>query len=539
MRVVALSISSIPACLATLQPVTSNSLSFQLTDLRTSNDVFGKVSVTFSDSSPRNIVGEPDLPLVRKAVLVPQGCSRISVRLTNAQIETYPLSEWGKQIAPSKGLQPLRRDLNSTFVESSVMAYSQQYPEGGIGVSASLHKWRDVQGAVVELNPIAVDHSTGQVQVLHSAILNLDADMAWDAEDMQPRTVDGEFLSAYSFVYANWNQFANRFVAADEAGRVLVVYDSKFNSQASKYSTLVQKRMGREPVMFEAGSSSEIQNKIKSLYKEQDSLSYVTIIGRDVPTLRGSQTGGKECDHCYVMMSGGVSLDIFIGRLSGSTESDIETQLDKIAAYDEHSTAAWTRQAYGTAFNLAGDEYQTMTDIMNNLAGDGFTKHEWVHGSSARGSQLYEQMNQGLGVFSYLGHGQGDAWDTPMMTESDIRGLTNQQMPFFEIDVSCDNGGFQTYSPCMGEALLTATGGAIASMMHAPEARGTMCKHYMVQASLALKEGKMTRVGSVYTAALMAAQAADPDDYAVQGYNVFGDPTLRLPFAGSSSKILV
>merc|ERR1711934_657023 len=69
--------------------------------------------------------------------------------------------------------------------------------------------------------------------------------------------------------------------------------------------------------------------------------------------------------------------------------------------------------------------------------------------------------------------------------------------------------------------------------MHAPEARGTMCKHYMVQASLALKDGKMTRVGSIYTAALMAAQAEDPDDYAVQGYNVFGDPTLQLPFAGT------
>merc|ERR1712072_1204539 len=89
-------------------------------------------------------------------------------------------------------------------------------------------------------------------------------------------------------------------------------------------------------------------------------------------------------------------------------------------------------------------------------------------------------------------------------------------------------------SPCMGEALLTATGGAIATMMHAPEARGTMCKKYMVQASVALKEGKMIRVGSVYTAALMAAQSEDPDDYAIQGYNVFGDPTLQLPFAGIS-----
>merc|ERR1712110_650799 len=228
-----------------------------------------------------------------------------------------------------------------------------------------------------------------------------------------------------------------------------------------------------------------------------------------------------------------------IGRLSGTTSADIETRLTKIANYDESSTQAWTKQAFGTAFNLAGDEYKTMTDIMDNLGKMGFTKHEWKHGNEADASEVFEQMNQGLGVFSYLGHGQGDAWDTPMMRESGIRGLTNQKTPFFEIDVSCDNGAFQTYSPCMGEALLTATGGAIATMMHAPEARGTMCKHYMVQASVALKEGKVNRVGSVYTAALMAAQAQDPDDYTVQAYNVFGDPTLKLPFAAGGSTVVV
>merc|ERR1711981_1467643 len=286
--------------------------------------------------------------------------------------------------------------------------------------------------------------------------------------------------------------------------------------------------------MYEADSSSGIQSKIKEHFQEAESLSYVTIIGRDVPTLRGSATRGKECDHCYAMLSGGTSLDVFIGRLSGSTAQDIETQLTKISNYDESSTEAWTKQAFGSAFNLAGDEYRTMTNIMDNLGELGFTKHDWVHGGSTDASHIYKQMNEGLGIFSYLGHGQGDAWDTPMMTQSGIRSLSNQKMPFFEIDVSCDNGAFQTYSPCMGEALLTATGGAIATMMHAPEARGTMCKHFMVQASKVLSTGRANRVGTVYFAALQAAQLQDPDDYAVQAYNVFGDPTLQLAFASKA-----
>merc|ERR1711988_1740121 len=155
--------------------------------------------------------------------------------------------------------------------------------------------------------------------------------------------------------------------------------------------------------MYEAPSaSSEIQSKVRSLFEEAESLSYLTTIGREVPTLRGSKTGGKECDHCYAMLSGGVSLDLFIGRLSGSTVQDIETQLTKISNYDESSVEAWTKQAFGSAFNLMGDEYSTMTKVMENLGELGFTKHDWVHGSSTDASQIFEHMNQGLGIFSYL-----------------------------------------------------------------------------------------------------------------------------------------
>lgn len=164
----------------------------------------------------------------------------------------------------------------------------------------------------------------------------------------------------------------------------------------------------------------------------------------------------------------------------------------------------------------------------------GFSEHSWEHGSSASGRDQIAKMNKGLGVFSYLGHGSGSAWNTPSISVRDIQGLTNHDMPFFEIDVSCNNGGFQSHSPCLGEALLTSKGGAIATMMSAPTARGTMCKHQMVQQSAVLQSGKASRVGQVYFTALTAAQAQDPDDYAVEAYNVFGDPTLRLAFAKSS-----
>merc|ERR1711953_437261 len=78
-------------------------------------------------------------------------------------------------------------------------------------------------------------------------------------------------------------------------------------------------------------------------------------------------------------------------------------------------------------------------------------------------------------------------------------------------------------------------GGAIATMMHAPEARGTMCKKYQEQAGEVIRTGAASRVGSVYVTALTKAQAIDSDDYAMQAYNIFGDPTLWLAFSKGPS----
>merc|ERR1712137_813290 len=312
-------------------------------------------------------------------------------------------------------------------------------------------------------------------------------------------------------------------------GRVLVAYDSQFQSQAQTYADLVKQRTGSEVIMYQAASSSSaIKSKIQSLYKESAGLSYVTIIGRDVDAPTGSQTG-KECDNCYAMLSGGTQLDLMVGRIGGST-SEIETYLAKLKKYDSSSTAAWNKKAYGTAFRLAGDEYDTMTALMGSLGQAGFTAHDWDKDGVASSSTSMSKINGGLGVFSYLGHGSGTAWNTPPISVDDTSRMMNTDAPFFEIDVSCLNGGFRG-KRCLGEALTTAQGGAIATMMHAPTARGTMCKKYQEQAGEVIRTGAASRVGSVYVTALTKAQAIDADDYAMQAYNIFGDPTLWLAFS--------
>merc|ERR1712211_107518 len=90
---------------------------------------------------------------------------------------------------------------------------------------------------------------------------------------------------------------------------------------------------------------------------------------------------------------------------------------------------------------------------------------------------------------------------------------------------SCDNGNFQAHSPCMGEALITSQGGAIGTMMSSPEMKGTMCKRQQEQAATAITIGVASRIGNIYNVGLMKGNAITRDTYAMQAYNVFGDPT--------------
>merc|ERR1712187_911354 len=139
-------------------------------------------------------------------------------------------------------------------------------------------------------------------------------------------------------------------------------------------------------------------------------------------------------------------------------------------------------------------------------------------------SESISQMEEGLGVFSYIGHGSGTAWNTPRFSVSQVQSLRNSDKIFFELDVSCDNGNFRDHRPCMGEALITSRGGAIGTMMSSPTMKGTMCKRQQEQAATAITTGTASRVGMIYNIGLNKGNQITRDTYAVQAYNVFGDP---------------
>jgi hypothetical protein len=240
----------------TLRAISHSELEFQLGDVNVQTvDTEGTFSVGIPGWPLLNEAGAPALPVVRASMLLPTGFDgELEFEIENVESTKLPLSTWGKQVQHSQGKVCMCNfKLNST-IPPNPSTYQALYPKTHVTHEA-VHTWRDVQGVVIEVQPWTVDHASGIVNVLQKCSIKL---KGVSAPPLQPlAAVDPAFYNAYSFVYSNFEQYANRFVKADRNGRVLVIYDSKFESQANTYAQLAKERTGSEVLLHAADSFIE------------------------------------------------------------------------------------------------------------------------------------------------------------------------------------------------------------------------------------------------------------------------------------------
>lgn len=504
-----------------LDATSTSELKFILGNLELQGESNGGVSVAATGWSQLEIAGEPDLPVMRTAMAIPRGATlgNIKIELNDVDTESLILSSWGQRIEPSKGKCPLCGPCNITAPDAK--AYQNRYPASAPVTIAGLETWRDVHFVTVEVKPVSVDHVNNKVDVLRNATITLEG-MSGDPH-MEPLGVEPHFFDAYKQFFSNWEHIAHEYTRNEQAGRVMVIYDTSLQDQAQTYKGIVQERLNPTDIVMYAAdrSSSSIQSKIKSEHAAGQ-LAFITIVGRDVASPTGSQTR-EVCDNCYVMLSGGTNLDIAIGRISGDANG-VDSYLKKLKAYDSHTSASWSKKAYGTYSMVMQDERRMDQNLQRIFQQGGWT-FDYKQDTQTSASESISKMEDGLGVFSYIGHGSGTAWNTPRFSVSQVESLRNSDKIFFELDVSCDNGNFRDHRPCMAEALITSRGGAIGTMMSSPTMKGTMCKRQQEQAATAITTGTANRIGMIYNIGLNKGNQITRDTYAVQAYNVFGDPT--------------
>merc|ERR1712000_23860 len=120
----------------------------------------------------------------------------------------------GKKVLPSPGLVSLCGEDAIIPANTSGPAYQGVYPQSNSVSLGDPYTWRDVYGAVLQILPVTVDHPAGIMEVLSSCTIELVS--TENAPPAVAKMVDPDFHGAYSFVYANFDHYADKFLRDDK-----------------------------------------------------------------------------------------------------------------------------------------------------------------------------------------------------------------------------------------------------------------------------------------------------------------------------------
>jgi hypothetical protein len=195
-------------------------------------------------------------------------------------------------------------------------------------------------------------------------------------------------------------------------------------------------------------SSSAIKNYIQNAYNTwHNPPEFVCLVGdaEGQLTIPTEYSGGGEGDHYYTMLSGNdILADVFIGRISIDSSTDLQTIVSKIISYEKQpytGNPQWFQRAL-----LVGDPsssgYSTISvnkfikeTILN--ANPEFEFFESYSGNYV--NSISNGINQGVSFFNYRGFAGMSGW-----YNTNTNSLNNGYMLPFVMHLTCNTGNFAT-----------------------------------------------------------------------------------------------
>jgi uncharacterized repeat protein (TIGR01451 family) len=225
------------------------------------------------------------------------------------------------------------------------------------------------------------------------------------------------------------------------------------------------------------------------------------------------------------------------GRLPVRTAAEAALTVKKIVGYEQGSYAGtWNQQAlvvadnneganFSTPANSAAATLQPLLEVTKILA-DG------QDGNTVR-QQILDGLNAGSLIVNYNGHGSTEQWSfADFLDDKAAASLTNgQRLPVYLL-MDCLNGFFDdVYTQSLAESLLLAPNGGGVAVWASSGFTNAEPQVFMDQALLsALAQNPNSPLG----AAILAAKSGITDADVRRTWILFGDPAMKLQFAGSS-----
>jgi len=226
------------------------------------------------------------------------------------------------------------------------------------------------------------------------------------------------------------------------------------------------------------GSRESMKAYLKNLYLNPSSAegfappTYLLIVG-DVEHIPQSQYAGQLTDLYYATYDGEGDFipDLYYGRISTSSASQLDAVVNKIIEYEQHLfpdpsfldrsvLVAGADRFYASTYGNGQINYAEKF-YLNGEQGRETRLFPYPQSQSS-GGEIRALISGGLGFVNYTGHGLTDGWQDPAFTIAHIDDLQNEGMYPVMIVNGCKTNVY-SLEACFAEELLRAPGkGALA-----------------------------------------------------------------------------
>ena len=445
-----------PVTLGGFQAVSLNSsmkIQYEISEFELQQiDQDGKsyVKLNMGNAGSMSDPGEPYLPTVSTYYAVEPGKS-FSVVVNVQETETIP----NVDILPFESWEPNR---TGKLVKGDSYVRNVHYPENIATVSDPI-VMRGLTMVQVSVTPFQYNPVTEELTVIQSVEIELVEEGVVEMPFI-PAKRSRAFEPLYESLVVNYASLSRDEIEYQQPAILYVLPSNLTTSMMNQVEELMdwKHRVGYEVNYVNSSNvvnnRNNLKNYIDDAYETWDNPPvHVTIIGDaegsyDIPTWTDSWSSyNGEGDHPYSTLEGNDQFpDLFLGRLSFDTSSDLQTIIGKTLNYESSPYLGenWFQRAClvgdpsssGISCIITNEHIHELLDIA------GFEEVNTVY-NSPWASQMQAGISEGVSFFNYRGY-----WGVSGFSSSNVNNTSNGFMLPVATVITCGTGSFGS-----GEAL--------------------------------------------------------------------------------------
>lgn len=520
---------------------------FGIETFKTDDGTFARIS--WPGSAISGDVGAPAIPVVRRIIVAPVGAA-VTPRVTFAA-DTFDLD--ANTLGEPMILAPVRAPIPKVPGAAEQARYlidAQAYGTNAFAPAATVEVTelgvvRGQRLMLVEVRPLTYNPAQQTLRFCPEMTIVIDFQSA------APPAIQRNPLPGLREVVLNPSRLP---VDKSQTGVYLIIVADAFAGEIADFET-AKTAQGFKVNTWTApagATTTQIHDYIAMQWIDPlNAPDYILLIGdtNTIPNYIGGGEGTPATDLPYTCMDAGDDWfpDIAIGRFPVRTAAQLAAVIDK-TLYVENGPLADPSYLSRAVFMASEDNYTVSEGtheycIANYMEPNNFESLKlYSHTYNATTQQTRDAFNSGRIFGIYSGHGSETSWaDGPPFSQSDVNGLTNQNLYPFVCSFACVTGTY-TLTECFCETWILAPNKGAAAIW------GSSVNSYwteddVLQRTLfsVLYDDYLRELGPAFNQtrvryATQMGSGATTRRY-FEMYNLFGDPALLIADAEAALRV--